>query len=413
MVRRSPRRYALIAAVLVVLIPSIGAVYAPFLLTRTTTAGTLYNDATKNIFDSYDPKCDPATASANGIIFCAGFEDRSFTGASQGALTDYWGVTSDNGTSCTGCNATTNASDQDDDVDSSTFTNYDTGTAKNSDFTVCNTGTVDPSVANFAASGTPCAMTEGWGRDIGPIHCMRAVGGNPMACQALGSTSATRVRHAYVRGYFKWAGVTSERCPSGTPCPAVNFTGGGSTNGVKHIEFPNVFSMGGLGFMGQGTQGATSSSWISTIGITGDTAHCTSGDNTAIPQNIDGYLYPNQGNSLSLVTSRDHWIFFEIHWNYHGANNLDYEWWLADCGTDGKQCTSANYPSGPLHMFSATGIKATVYEDGGNAACALPTVFWANGWTNSPAYEGQFDEIVIRDGDVLDSPIGFAPIYTP
>lgn len=367
--------------------------------------GTLYNDSTKNIFDTYDPICNPSTAVANGIVFCDGFEDKYVGNGNNPSTstTDAWGVMSSNGGGCTGCSDTNDSA--------GTFDTYDTGTAGNGNFAVYNTGTINTSKANFGAAGTPGAMTQGWGRDIEPTHCLRAVGGDPLHCYTSSST-ADEMSNIYVRMYIKFAGTTSERCNAGFGgCPSPSVSGG---SGMKLNEWANTLTTGGVGFPDNGTRSPSSGTLYFSLGY--DTPYylsanrCGGGTNAGkagfvnegIPSE-DFYVYPHlQG--INIYSFNEHWWYLEYHVKSSSSAAADdgvIEMWSADCGADGKQCTTS-----PTKHIGATNLDILVDSD-----CPLPRALYINGWTQGTDFEIQRDEIVVRDGSVVNSPIGFETVH--
>lgn len=357
--------------------------------------GTLFNDATLNIFDTYDPLCDPATAAANGIVFCDGFEDGAAGGGNNvSATTDYWGLRSDNGSGCTGCNATSTAEDLDDAADGP-FTPYSTATATNQDWSICNTGTIDTGKANFAGAGTPCAMTTGWGRDFTPIHCLKPVSGDPSHCATAGTSG--QMNHVYVRFMLKMVGQTSERCPAGFgSCGALSLATFGG-NGAKLVELNQTLDIGGIAYMDWSFQAGQTSPMFGFGADDGE--RCGAATNTG-KSGFDGfYLQQNQGNNFNWNTAWDHWVNVEFMIKYDPADDSSaVKMWVDDCGADGKQCTDT-----PTLRFSMTNLDMQADAD-----CVVPRSLWLNGWAfDHSSIEYNWDEIVVRDGSILDEPIGF------
>ena len=371
------------------------AQYLPLKVTAASASGELFNDATLNIFDTYDPLCDPDTAAANGIVFCDGFEDGAAGGGNNvSATTDYWGLRSDNGSGCTGCNATDTAEDLDDDTDSS-FSVYDTATETNQDWTICNTGTIDTDKANFAGAGTPCAMTTGWGRDVTPIHCLKAVGGDPEHCGSAGTSG--QMPHVYVRFMLKMVGETAERCPAGFgSCGGLSLSTFGG-NGAKLVELNQTLSIGGIAYLDWSFQ---QNQTTPIFGFGEDSgSRCGDATNTG-KTGFDGfYLQQNQGNNFNWNTAWDHWVNVEFMIDYDPADDATaIKMWVDDCGVDGKQCSGT-----PTLRFSMTNLDMLADSD-----CTVPRSLWLNGWAaDHSSIEYQWDEIVVRDGSILDEPIGF------
>lgn len=347
-------------------------------------SGTLFNDATLNIFDTYDPLCDPDTAAANGIIFCDGFEDGSLGGTNQttGISSDGWYFAKSGapGGDCTGESCVDIA-----------------GT----NFTECNSNVSDTGKADFGAAGTPCAATQGWARRLEPSHCFRAPSGNPIACA---SSSGYEVQHLRVRAYFKLSGVSSTRCPAGYPfCPEFLWwvgDEGTNTNGVKFIENRDGLDTGGISYLLLATDFEPHGDLLF-----GGIDYVDSPNGSNIGKTcMDGEAYCRQHlGSLSWYDALDHWVFLEYEIKQENVDDgSTLRLWMDDCGADGLGCTGD-----PTLRIEVSNIDIIVPQTGSQAS-RLPDALYLNSWNQgSTQGEIQWDEIVVRDGAVLDAPIGF------
>lgn len=329
---------------------------------------TIYNIPTKNIFDTTDPICNGNDSS---IVFCDGFEDGAWVASDDGfsgsAANDYWLM---NGMWVGG---------------NVFFPSDPQGRA----FAEC--GTANTQLANFGAAGTRCTATQGWANNsqhgANGAHWMLINGTNP------GSPRATGIKNYYLRMYFKEAGVTSTRCSTGAPCPA--FLQNGS-NGYKLVEFANLRETAGINGSVCGQMNPPT-----LIGF-GSTAQChVNHADTGIAggvQALTNLLYSphNQGNPFSHQSYRDEWIFLEIHAVEDVVGVGKYEVWMDRCGRNGLGCTGQ-----PTLRSRVTGY------DFSNVRCGAARSFWVNFWNSSATGEIQFDEVVIRNGEVRDAPIGF------
>lgn len=321
-------------------------------------AQTPFNDPSKNIFDTFDTHCNGSDPS---IVFCDGFEDGTFIvdePTRGGPASDYWakGVW---------------------------HTPFPDQFGRN--FAECVGATRDPNRANFGAAGTRCTATMDWvttrshGQD--GAHWIIAQPGNPSQPRAVGTNNY------YIRLYFKESGVTSTRCPGGTNCPA--FVQHGS-NGYKAVEVNHNRETGGIDGAVLGTLFATDN------GLNGMFAF---GMN-CFPNVSTNQLVQNQGNNFNHKLHRDEWIYIEQHVS-QSATNGTVELWANACGRDGTQCTGT-----PTLRTRYTGLN-TVSNCGPGTTGQKVRAVWNNWWNTSVSGEIQFDEYVVRDGEVLDSPIGF------
>lgn len=380
-------RWAILLALLWVGSASAQVTHSPFILS--TASGELFNDSTKNIFDSYDPICDPDDTATSGVIFCDGFEDGYFadTGEHLNSTTDYWSNLSSNGGGCSGC--------------SDTDSNGDVPDANNDHFAVVSPGSIDTGRANFAASGSLAALTTGWGRDIEPAHCLRAVGGDPTHCTGGSASSADEVNHIYVRLYMKIVGDTSERCSGGLgTCGSPAF----GSNGAKLVELSrNANDTGGVTYpdfsFGSG-------STTPKFGFGADDGERCGASANSGKSGFDGfYLNQNQGVNFNWNTAWDNWVFVEYEVKYNPANDSTrVRLWIDDCGAAGTSCTGT-----PTLRFSLTNLDMAASSSSGD--CLIGRALYLNGWALTQSQEYQWDEIVVRDGTVNDNPIGFAPVY--
>lgn len=342
--------------------------------------GELFNNTSLNIFDTYDPLCDPDTAASDGIIFCDGFEDGELSPGSNvaGSVNDYWHAASASSV-CTGC------------LDPE-------GRA----WAEINTGTIDEDKADFGAAGTNGTGTQGWNRGIEPSHCFMSISGDPGDCEDNPSSTSNDIQDLYFRGYFKLAGVTSTRCASGWPdCTA--FTFGTSNPGSKLIELRDGLDTGGITYPGVMTQSEASGN----LDIFADdpgtcivgTGETNAGKTCASGVGPGAWCSQHLG-ALDFYDHLDEWIFIELHIEQSGtADASTLELWMDACGRDGLGCTGT-----PTQRISVSNWSLQLNGSG----CSLPNALYLNAWNpGSTNGEIQWDEIVVRDGDVVDSPIGF------
>jgi hypothetical protein len=362
--------------------------------------GELFDAPNSNINTSYDAICDPATATANGIIFCDGFEDGSMTSnaaATPSTATDGWWLGSTNGQprQC--------APGVDPCVDPA-------GT----DFTECNANPSDFGMADFGAAGTPCTATQGWNRDIEPSHCFKVDGS---ADQGECATNHTLdVQNFRFRGYFKLAGESSTRCPAGYPnCPTFNFwTPGDNTNGPKFVELRDGLDAGGISYVNIGVPVDNNATprgdlyfGVNTPGVSG-TLDANVGKTCASGITADG-TYCTQHLNLPKfnyydAANRNDWIFIEVHIKQTDTNDAsELRMWMNNCGQDGLTgCVEGVHT--PTLRIQATNWDINPQEP----AYSISDALYLNGWTDGNVDgEIQWDEIVIADGDTKTSPIGF------
>jgi len=333
-------------------------VFALGLIAMPAIAQTPFNDPSRNIFDTYDQACDGSDAS---IMFCDGFEDGSYITADApgSAATDYWqkGVF---------------------------HVPYPDQFGR--DFAECNSTSIDPNKADFGAAGTACTATMDWvtNRDKGQdaVHALTTVPGSA------GQMRSTGTNNFYVRFYFKESGTTSTRCPGGWPgCPSFFQQG---PNGYKAMEFSAQMETAGINGVVLGTLFADSSTFAFGAG-----SPCY----PSAPQQIN----QNQGNVFDHRQHRDEWIFVEMHFIESAGNGVA-ELWMDACGRDGRQCSGT-----PTLRTRMTGLNTANACQPGTSGQKIRTL-WVNWWNTRMTGEIQFDEIVARDGEVLNAPIGFARI---
>ncbi len=330
-------------------------VFAPF---ASATAASPYNDPTKNIFDTLDSTCDPTTAGANGIVFCDGNED------------GIWFpnlVACGNGGACNDCGTIECDYWQ---KAQKPWSNDPLQTG----YTECNSGTVNPDKANFGAAGSRCTATMGYiqnsGQGINASHYTHA--------DASGQPKPVGTYHYFVRFYFKESGRSSERCPGGWPnCPAYAQNG---PNGYKVIEGEHFRQWGGINAGVLGTISPTSNfTWG---------GGCVNNANQN--QNVSKFDH---------TVRRDEWIFVEM--EVRETTNGIFKLWMDSCGKDGKSC-----PATPTLRANHTGDFHNTCTPASTGAKVRS--LWMNFWNSSSTGEIQWDELVVRDGEKLAQPIGFA-----
>ena len=103
------------------------------------------------------------------------------------------------------------------------------------------------------------------------------------------------------------------------------------------------------------------------------------------------------------MSHRDEWIFAEFHVVEHPTNGI-IEYWMDNCGRDGNQCSGT-----PTLRGRYTNENTQNVCQPGNSGQNMRTM-WVNFWNTRVTGEIQFDEIVTRDGEVMNAPIGFAQI---
>jgi len=399
------------------------------LLLSATSAGgqTLYNDTANNIHDTYDPLCDGSDPS---IVWCEGFEDGT------------WGPWYDEP-----LNSNNDAAWDTNNLDGWTI-DAAFGTlggqlfrqpavtlgTSGGQYVNCNAGGFDvglddEDVADFGAAGTPCTSSSDWvdssttspGDPVNGRNGLHAflldASDNPTADGNYyrRDLRASGTWHWYVRFYFKESGVTSQRCPGGTPCPA--FSQFATGNGYKVIQTNANRSLIGLGGALLGAGNAPGSvgeqelfNMVSACGATDERTCYQDGDVTpSVPLNkYDCGMGP--GTSFNHNDFLDHWIFVEAEYLIDGVNGT-MRLWMDDCGKDGRGCTGT-----PTLRIEATGLDLT-WTDTTNSVCdemitmGGPRTLWFN-WDNT-SMQGEIlvDEIVVRDGEVTASPIGFASVF--
>jgi len=317
------------------------------------TAQTVYDDPANHIYDSTDPVCSGSDPS---IVFCDGFEDGRWVSKEarpNDASEDGW--------------------------NSYTFAFADRATYP------------DPTGRGYAecrsrdglgaphggAAGSDCAASAGWtSRDQTGIHAdMR-------------TTKNRKLRHMYLRFYVKFKGSTSQRCGSSS-CPEYQLHG---PNGIKLLDYLVTQGSGGIVWGDTGTPFAN-----------GDDVFIF-GANCQEPATV--FVRQNQGNVFDRSQHDDRWIYFEVHAEMNsapGARDGVLEYYIDDCGPDGTSC-----PSTPTLRLRRTDFNWT--PSGGCFGAAWPNegfdVIHFNGWSSNSTGELQWDEVVVRDGDIQNALIG-------
>lgn len=384
-------------------------VIALFVLTPASGwAQTLYNDPTKNIFDTYDPICDGTDAS---ITFCDGFEDGVWIDATlnagcpggtdqdtcacwtsnEKAVNDYWAFAAGGSIGPYNC--------EDANAQGTSFS-----------WAHCNASSTDPDTADFGAAGTPCTGSMAWNgtrttygtHNMHTDHRILIASGDPLNVHP-----TDLLTHYSVRFYFKESGVTSMMCdcnsdgswdcdrtskPS-TQCPAFAARPGGS-NGYKQIELGKNNS-GGIQGSISGTAG-----WGGSFGF--GTSSCSPFPSCRV--GVDGTEFDHDA-------LRDHWIFMELeqkHASGVGQTDGHVRIWMDDCGKDGTECSGT--PTLRAECLNAENYTGSSCADGFN-------FIWNNWWSGDGGtgnYRGevQTDEFVVRDREVTDEDIGFAPNFS-
>jgi cysteine-rich repeat protein len=322
-------------------------------------------DPSKNVFETHDANCDGTDSS---IIFCDGFEDTTYVfieERSEPAPNDYWqaGVFWSN--------------DQ----------NFDPfrDDPKETNYTECNAGTVDEDEADFGAAGTPCTATSDWvdedqyGRDA--IHWITADSTNPDNPQSVGTWDY------YVRFYFKESGASSTRCSAGYPNCADYSHGDG--NGYKAAETSHIKETGGI-----------EAPVFGSFDAYGRSIDVNNPDTYRDLFSIGIYAMQSGTTYFDHRDHRDEWIFVEYHVK-EAATGGKIELWMDGCGRDGLGCSGT-----PTLRASFTGDTSN--PTGGPATTGYKIrALWMNWWTTVHTGEIQFDEIVVRNGETTDLPIGF------
>ena len=321
------------------------------------------NNPARNVFDTTDRICSGDDPS---ITFCDGFEDGTWLpqpGETIDASTDHWkgGASSGTGLDPTG-----------------------------RDYGLC--GGTNSNRADFGAAGTPCTSSMGWGTGTHGrhgAHFMKIANGDP--------DTGVAMNNFYVRLYFKLSGISSTYCNEGYPnCPEFTFADG--TNGPKSFEFSIARATGGITyhnfgpfFDADGTDGRLMASLGSCSG-------------EANPYNLatpDCSYFGNcrQSDPFNYYDHLDEWIFVEMHIDETKPAGEDIvELWMDSCGADGLSC-----PETPTRRMNKRTLDLDLVE-----GCVLPDSLWLNWWQTAPMTgEIQHDEVVVRDGNVLDEPIGF------
>lgn len=362
------------------------AQYAPFILAA--ESGELFDAPTLNINTSYDPLCDPDTFAAAGGLFCEGFEDGSLGDriTLPSTATDGWRIQSSNGDGCapngsTGC---------DDDP-------------LGNDFTNCNSNVTDTGKADFGAAGTPCTATNLWGQLIEPAHCIMVDGsGDQAECNTNHTLDLQDIR---ARFYFKLSGESSTRCPSGYPnCSTFSWS---TTNGVKGVEWRDGLDTGGITAPNWSLENSNNTSWVIGIGdpntcIVGTSSSNASQTCTSGSTGPGAYCRQNVG-SFNWQNHLDEWIFVEMHIAQSDTpESSTVEMWMNACGADGLGCDPDT--TSPTKTHESFDLNMLFNGSG----CSLPDAFyWNFNHNGTQIGEVQFDEIIIMDGAVRTTPIGF------
>lgn len=386
---------------------------------------SILNNEAENIFDIYGlpgSLCDPAETPANGITFCEGAEDGEWfpdgSGDSCGAGCDYYskaGFIPDDPAagSVTGANA----------------------------YTMCNTGTIDPDVADFGAAGTPCTLTKGW---VDRATNTQSVGGRVDGFHTLinagtaGTFDSAGTSHWSMRFYIKFAGATTARCGTDTgadagsscsPPPAFIQRG---PNGPKGMVWQNVTSYsGGLGLQSldiwnaggtySGSEESPGNNWNINAGWNDGSPLTTEGERLEDNGNPpDGVTYSANYAGIDSTayevdwrnpTYADHWWFVEVHHRGVDVGDATYpaggllRIYMRPCGKDGLGCP----PTDDIADFLYAERIGWDLAYNGTAGAANVRSIWINYWNRGQTGEIQIDELVFRDREIVDADIGFAP----
>ncbi len=433
-------------------------------------ASVLTNLPIANVFDTYDPICDPAEASgstenapyafANGIRFCDGFEDAAYIVQGQAGLTnalsDYWSHPSASGGA---------AAQPIIEPDPDATANDGHGGVIGS-YTMCNynaAGSWSASYANFGAAGTPCAASMGWqdresgnADPDGSSNQNRAAGYHNVTVDGtVNRAIAAGLTHFSIRFYIKFVGVTSLRCfdaentsdprwdsrwqdgggtagaNSGTPadgtCPHT-FVARGS-NGYKGIELcPDPLSScapNGLG-VGQWSTWDGTEAYLPPGGNLPDdvSIHFNlsgSGNNLQHDQCVgvqpgrtcgsaniyNGGSPSSPAAKLHWFNTQDRWIAVELVYNAIDSTGMA-EIYMNDCGPTGLDCAG-----------QAQTLWSGVYNQNfafvGTPSGSKFQGFYFNFWGRGQTGEIQYDELVVKDRSCsgCDTNIGWAPNRVP
>lgn len=376
---------------------------------------TLYNDPTANIFDTYDPNCDPADKATTGIVWCDGWEDGIWWdlqvnsgcapssdpstcacwGSSVAAgVNDSWSPYS-GGSSYWGLEGTWNCESYRLGGSTYRYAHLRPGTV------------INTTIANYGVAGTPGVASAGWsGVDRSDYQTKGANGTKAVMVENNDpfDLASTGLRHYYVRFYFREVGPESTvcdcnetggwQCDSTTlpdpVCPAFDQAG---PNGYKMIEqndswpdFPGI-----AGWL-NGSLNVTSNL---DNGI--NNGSCGSGTNysTGSPHNVSAFTHHDK---------RGHWIYWEAEVDESEVGDGSMRIWQDDCGVDGLGCTGT-----PTLRALHTSISAW----GGCDPQGLRAV-WLNAWNTAVRGELQVDEMAVADGSVRgnNNPIGHHPNMT-
>jgi hypothetical protein len=316
-------------------------------------AQTLFNDPSRHVYDTTDPLCSGNDPS---IVFCDGFEDGVWV-SKEARPSD---------PSEDGWNAYTFAL--------SGRAPYPDPSGRG--YAECKSRD-GLSAPHGGAAGTDCAASAGWnaGWQSGIHADMRTAPGK-------------KLRHMYLRFYVKFKGSTSQICGSSS-CPDFRLAG---PNGIKLLDWLVTPGSGGIVWGDTGTPFASDDVFIF-------------GANCQEPSTV--FVRQNQGTVFNRAQHNDRWIYFEIHAEMNsspGARDGVLEYYIDDCGPDGNSC-----PATPTLRLRRTDFAWT--PTGGCFGASWPQngfdVIHFNGWSSGSTGEMQWDEIVIRDGDVANGLIGF------
>jgi hypothetical protein len=125
---------------------------------------------------------------------------------------------------------------------------------------------------------------------------------------------------------------------------------------------------------------------------------------TADPPNVGGEIRP-------IPDYPDQWIYNEVYVKVEtsfAASDGVYKFWSDACGVDGRGCTGQ-----PTLRANYQNVRIGNYNPDGPGGCQEPVTrkrLWINFFSNFPVIEYQLDEIIVRDADVLNEPIKFAPV---
>ena len=368
---------------------------------------TPFEDASLNIFDSYDVLCQGNDPS---IVFCDGFEDGVFQpqsvdggamcrggapDANARQICDYWYGPAE------GCSGPCTIPWPD-------RLNITTPGNTRKDFAQCNEGTIDPARADFGAVGTPCSASlnyidHPWNGDSTPNS-----GTHTLKVASAVAGSCSRMTHFRIRFYAKWIGAQSERCAAGWPNCGSTANGfafeNKGPNGMKGIEILDTAENRSLGptwgtLFGQDSGG----SGPPYSGVTPQNVHAFGSAST-----VQGDVQWSQASVL--YDYRDYpnqYQFFEAEFRF--ASNGHMRLWAKACGVDGLTGCVKGVDSPQLIIDTGTVDFTLTGSISPAGACGM----WLNGWGRGIVGEMQFDEIIVRDASQDLNAIGFAETILP